>query len=399
MPLKGAARCKSANKSFMIKQKIFLKTVLLTGMSALLVGNIHAQTNVRVLNASDTSCTGSGVCLNWTDSITGSPNPDPSLNVGGGYWSQTYFNTAGFNDGSFKLTHNSGASSYSYWSGFTSGANGDTRNYGFADTTGHVGSVNWVTNQWGIMAGGGLTSTLPVTVTPGSPYLIAYWDYFSDGIDPDSHSLQISLNGDSLFTPNEIYVCNHPWPYYGNFFGDGFARPLNQPGDYFILKIHGVSATNTLVGTVIDTLAVYDPSEPFGVHQNPNWHRISFPRWSNVKSLYFTMESTDEYPPYGPNTAVYFCLDKLKVTKTGGVASASVIPKKAKVPAVPKSVEVTDYFPVTSYTGGDVSVHNVEGKEVWKTTVKAGEKINLSKLPIGEYRLRHGHKFIPVKKN
>jgi hypothetical protein len=51
-----------------------------------------------------------------------------------------------------------------------------------------------------------------------------------------------------------------------------------------------------------------------------------------------------------------------------------------------------------SYTGGDVLLYDAKGKEVWRTTVKAGEKPNLSKLPKGEYRLRHGHRIIPIKK-
>jgi len=33
-----------------------------------------------------------------------------------------------------------------------------------------------------------------------------------------------------------------------------------------------------------------------------------------------------------------------------------------------------------------------------KTIIKAGEKINLSKLPAGEYRLQHGNKLIPINK-
>jgi hypothetical protein len=376
----------------------FFKTVFLAVMLGLSVGNLNAQSNVRVLNASDIVCIGSGTCLNWTDSITGDPNPDKSQNIGGGYWDSTYFNTTGFGIGSFKLSHGSGVSQYSYWGGFTSGANGDTTNYGYADTTAHVGSVNWVPNQWGIMAGGGLSSTSPVTATKGVPYLIAYWNYFSDS--EGVPSLQISLNGDSLFNLNELYICNHPWPYYGNYYGDGFARPLNRPGDHFDLIIHGVPATGPEV-TATTRLAEYDPKEPFDVYQSPNWEQIKLPNtFSGLRSLYFTMYSTDTvagHPEYGPNTAVYFCLDKLKVTKTGGVASAATVVSKAKVAAKP-AIEVTDHFPIASYTGGDVTVHDATGKEVLKTTVKAGEKPNLSKLPEGEYRLRHGHKLIPVTK-
>jgi hypothetical protein len=116
------------------------------------------------------------------------------------------------------------------------------------------------------------------------------------------------------------------------------------------------------------------------------------------------MESTDELIigdiNYGPNTAVYFNMDKLKVTKTGGVASnvSSVALRNEKMTNTIKAVEVTDYFPVKSHSGGIVTVYDTKGKEVLKTTVKAGEKINLSKLPAGEYRLQHGNKLIPISK-
>ncbi|MDR1591327.1 MAG: DUF4465 domain-containing protein [Prevotellaceae bacterium] len=351
-----------------------------------------------VLNASDTLCFGSGTCLNWTDSITGSYSTDSSLNVGGGYWNQTFTNTGGFRIGSFKLTHYGATyineeDTVKYWGGFTSGANGDNRNFGYADTTHHSGSVNWVKNQWGVMAGGGLTT--PPTTVKGNPYLIGYWDYYSDST-ATSHTLQISLNGDSLFTPEEIWICNHPWPYYGNLFGDGFARPLNQPGDYFKLIIHGVPVTGQEKTQEVE-LAIFNSDEDT-LTQSSNWQHITINNFGAVKAIYFTLESTDETPPYGPNTAVYFNLDKLKVTKTGGVAPAATAAPRAKAAARP-AIEVTDLFPIASYTGGDVTVHDAAtGKQVLKTTVKAGEKPNLSHLPAGKYHLRHGHKTIPLKK-
>jgi hypothetical protein len=251
------------------------------------------------------------------------------------------------------------------------------------------------------MAGGGLSSTSPVTATKGVPYLIAYWDYFSDGsIDPNSHSLQIKLNGDSLFTPNEIYICNHPWPYYGNINGDGFARPFHS-GDYFDLIIHAIHANNT-ESTYTCNLARYVGR----LIQLASWTRVPLADslGTNVKSLYFTMKSTDELiidgVNYGPNTAVYFDMDKLKVTKTGGAATGATTAalRKAKAKSTPKTVKVTDYFPVKSHSGGEVIVFDEKGKEILRTKVEAGEKINLSKLPAGEYHLRHGHKLIPVTK-
>jgi hypothetical protein len=59
---------------------------------------------------------------------------------------------------------------------------------------------------------------------------------------------------------------------------------------------------------------------------------------------------------------------------------------------------VVDYFPLSSYTGGELTVYEPNGKVVLKTTLKEGEKPNLSKLPDGEYRLFHGSRVYPVLK-
>jgi hypothetical protein len=43
-------------------------------------------------------------------------------------------------------------------------------------------------------------------------------------------------------------------------------------------------------------------------------------------------------------------------------------------------------------------VYNGAGVEVLKTTVAAGERVNLSALPASSYRLKHGSKLIPITK-
>ncbi len=342
----------------------------------------------------------------WTDSVTASPNSCRT----GGFWSDTYGNTTGFQIGSFKFTHNSGFDIYSYWGGFTTGANGDSRcycsncydanctgcpNYCTADSL--SGSWGWIHNQWGVMAGGGLSSTSPITATKGVPYLIGYWDYFSE--TGGTRSLEIKLNGDSLFSPQEIYVCNHPWPYYGNIYGDGFARPFHS-GDHFDLIIHAVKS-DLREDSIVKTLALHNRIE---LVQDSTWQYVNLTGLfsgdnDSIQSLYFTMKSTDELvignTNYGSNTAVYFNLDRVKVTKTGGIASATA---KTKALTTQKAIEVTDYFPITSYTGGVVIIYNSKGEKISQFMVKAGEKINLSKLPAGKYRLQHGHKSIPFTK-
>lgn len=373
-------------------------TVFLTVMLGL--SSVRGSAQTVTLNLKDTTC------VNWQTDIY----PGNYANCeGGGFWTNTYDSIANpplcFNP--FVLSHESGFSVYSYWGGFTLSVNGDSLCYSgecpnsCACKTNNPnctlsGSNEWVLNQWGVMAGGGLSDSEPYSIVKGNPYLVGYWDYYSDS--KGLHSLEIKLNGDSLFTPQEMYVCNHPWPYYGNFFGDGFARPLNQPGDIFRLIIHGVRPNGTEVIQNV-TLAQYDSTAMYNVNQDANWKKVTLNQitFANIKSLYFTMYSTDSLSGYGPNTAVYFCIDKLKVTKTGKVASSVNNVQENQV-FTPKTLSIDDYFPIPSYTGGEVVVYDAKGKTVFKSTVVAGEKINLSKLPKGEYSLRHGSKVIPIKK-
>jgi hypothetical protein len=371
---------------FMYKNN-FLKTACLITVFGLAMMNVGAQT--LTLRSTDSLCIWNGTCTTWKYAYDG----DPANCIGGGWWLNTYNDTiVKFQAGEFYLTHQSGVDTFSYWGGFTTGSNGDTLCYSSNCPRPapciQQGSWDWVQNQWGVMAGGGIDDS--GNLVPGDPYFIAYWNYYQD--TQNNPSLQVSLADGSLFTPQEVWICNHPWPYWGNIYGDGFARPLDSIGDYFRLWIHAVN------GSKHDSIEWFLAENDGSLYQESIWQQIIFPvAWTNIELLYFTMETTDSDPIYGPNTAVYFNMDRLKVVKTG-TAPAKAVTQKAKIPAAPKFVEVKDDFPLTSYTGGDVLLYDAKGKEVWRTTVKAGEKPNLSKLPKGEYRLRHGHRVIPVKK-
>jgi hypothetical protein len=338
---------------------------------------------------------------------------------GGKFWTETYGNTTGFNSSGFHFSHNSGFDIYSYWGGFTPAWGADTRSYTVnsynsdtvcycqaadapCDLTDLSGSNAWVHNQWGCMAGYGLDSVSIDSAYEKSncaPYLVAYWDYYSE--TKGEYSLEITLQNTRTpaFYPQEVFISNHPWPYHGNICGDGFAHPFNKQGDHFYLWIHGIAADGTGNEDSIKVkLAVYDST---GLHQINKWQQVDLTSLSegigDVQSLYFTMESTDNYPPYGPNTAVYFCLDKLKVIVADSKKQPAV--KKNKTKFAKPAIEVNDYLPVTAHTGGNVIVYDSANKEVINTAVGAGEsKVDLSKLPAGKYRVRVGHKSIPVVK-
>jgi len=346
---------------------------------------------------------------NWTDTLSG------------GYWYQTYNDSiTSIRFGDFVFSHlpaGPGASFGGYyWDGFITGSNGDNGRYGLdcptpmGDPCDSTHSKPWVEHQWGIMAGGGLDSSC--NTVKGVPYLIAYWGFFMEPEyynllhmegtpPPDSmHCLTVHLADNSLFAPQEVWICNHPWPYWGNIYGDGFARPLTQAGDRFGLFIHGVKVNGQEVLHDSINLAV-NIGEGIPPIQETIWEKFDLTDLGDsIQYLYFTMYTTDADPQWGPNTAVYFNMDRLKVVNQGTAPTSTLVRQtKAPVTTVPKKpVEVKDYFPLTSYTGGEVVVYDAKGKEALRTAVKAGEKVNLSKLPAGEYHLRHGHRVIPFKK-
>jgi hypothetical protein len=245
------------------------------------------------------------------------------------------------------------------------------------------------------MAGHGLDSIYQESQT--APYLVAYWDYYSD--TQGQNSLEVTLADGSLFQPVEVYICNHPWPYWGNICGDGFAHPFEE-GDEFLLWIHAVKWDNREDSIPVE-LAFYND----GVIQETTWQKFplvgfwddSYNSPDSIKSLYFTMYSTDD-SEWGPNTAVYFCMDKLKVVDQGPAPIPAAQDAKASK-AGRQAIELRDHIALTSHKGGFVSVYDNKNKEVLRVTVKAGkDRIDLSKLPAGEYRVRHGHKSIPIKK-
>lgn len=243
-----------------------------------------------------------------------------------GYWVETYNTDEKFRQIEFDLfrfTHiptgfggTDVGDGMSYWDGFTYCTNGDTNDYGVWGS-----SDGWVAQQWGCMAGGGIKTdgdgnvltdpTGKVQVEKGIPYLVAYWGYWVETVENGAPCLQVNFANDKLYEPVGMYVNNHPWPYYGNIHGDGFASPFTDDGDSFKLIIHGFNEYKEDIGVEIEyILAEFKDGE---LHQSPDWEWIDLSALGAVSGIYFTMESTDMHNivELGPNTAVYFCMDKL----------------------------------------------------------------------------------------
>lgn len=236
------------------------------------------------------------------------------------YWTETYNiheNVLSFNDGMFNFSHIPGlfggtdvGGGMSYWDGFTICRSGDTTDYG---TVGN--SDGWVPQQWGCMAGGGLNADFQTE--QGKPYLVAYWGYYyeKEGI----HSCQVDFDGNPHRVKG-VYICNHPWPYYGNIHGDGFASAFTEPSDYFTITAHGMLNGEDTGSEVTMTLAenlgdgiVHKSGWPKGLVQSDRWQWMDLQELGEVDAVYFTMDTSDADPIYGANTAVYFCLDKMQI--------------------------------------------------------------------------------------
>ena len=213
----------------------------------------------------------------------------------------------GAESGEFMLSHlidGEGASwgGY-YWDGFTPAIGGDQTDYGQAGS-----SAGWTTMFGGCMAGGGCVINADGTVTadPAQPYFVAYYSSWAyEG--PSNQVMYVDKDGNTTFEPVGVYVCNHPWPYYGCEHGDGFGEPFGE-GDYFELIAHGVAADGSET-TVSINLVEFTNGELKALN---DWTFFDLSSLGEVESVYFTMNSTD-VGDYGMNTAAYFCMDKFQV--------------------------------------------------------------------------------------
>ena len=273
-----------------------------------------------------------------------------------GIWTQCYNDVDytwlefGDEDGEFMLSHlidGEGASwgGY-YWDGFCPAIGGDQTDYGQPGS-----SASWTTYFGGCMAGGGCVINADGTVTadPTQPYLVAYYSNWAmEG--PSNQVMFVDKEGKTTFEPVGVYVCNHPWPYYGCEHGDGFGEPFGE-GDYFELIAHGVAADGS-EKTVSINLVEFSNGE---LHALNDWTFFDLSSLGEVESVYFTMNSTDT-GDYGMNTAAYFCMDKFQV-------------KGEDDPEPPTPTEKTGAPVFNGYTTDGIHAYFIEIQESEPSTI------------------------------
>lgn len=216
-----------------------------------------------------------------------------------GVWTETYNDNdyTYWESQIFMFSHLAGGPGSSFggisWDGFTVSRNAD-------DTK----QSDWVSNQWGCMAKGGITSVDNgvVSVSSERPYIVGNYSAWTD------KCLSIMFNDGNAYTALGVYVSNHPWPYYGNIYGDGYASAMTKDGDYFKLTAHGVDAEGN-EKTLDFYLARYKDGE---LKQSKGWEWFDLSGLGEVEEIYFTMDSSDS-GNFGMNTAGYFCMDRFTV--------------------------------------------------------------------------------------
>lgn len=269
-----------------------------------------------------------------------------------GIWTECYNDADytwmefGDENGEFLLSHLIGGEGSSwggyYWDGFCPAIGGDITDYGQSGS-----SDGWTTKYGGCMAGGGCVINEDGTVTadPAQPYIVGYWGSWSE--DPTNQVMYVDSEGNTTFKPAGVYVCNHPWPYYGCEHGDGFGRAFEE-GDYFELIAHGVDADGNETTTSIK-LVEFTNGELKALN---DWTFFDLSSLGEVESVYFTMNSTDT-GAYGMNTSAYFCMDKFQVNDT---ATAIKNVNTSKEVASVKYVNLAGIESATPFNGVNIVV-------------------------------------------
>lgn len=277
-----------------------------------------------------------------------------------GYWTETY-NDLDFCEiefEKFSFSHFCDGTGWGgmSWYGFTVANNGDNTDY----------ETNWLSNQWGCIAGGGIKTDASGDIIIGEngkpevekeiPYLVAFWSAWSES--PDNHSLTVSFEEGKTYTAKGFYLNMSPWTYFSNIHGDGFARAFEK-GDYLKLFIHGLDGDLNDNGEVVEyMLAEFTDGE---LIQSSNWEWIDLTSLGEVGGIYFTLETTD-IGEYGPNTAFYFCMDKLQIEEAN---TGIISPVEAQIKVYPNPA--TEYINInTTSSINEVVISDINGRAIYR---------------------------------
>ncbi len=277
-----------------------------------------------------------------------------------------------FGNGTFSFSHLRSGNSWegTSWEGFTISRSQDT-------LLSH--EAFYPDHQWGVMAGGGVAGK-------GTPHILGYYAEYTES-SIEGHICEIKFTHTDEIEVVGCYVCNSP--YTTKCIVDGFmyARKFAK-GDYCTLTAHGVNTEGEDCGTVVYYMADYRDEDSTKWFVNKNWAWMDLSELGAVKSIYFTMETTD-VGEWGANTTFYFGLDQITIRPTKEETSLpqlSILNSQLNVYPNP----CRDILHIEGIEDGkEVNIYNLQGQLQLSTFNNQLSTINLSP---GIYIIKSGSK-------
>ena len=290
-------------------------------------------------------------------------------------WNKTFNDSAeyqSFGNGTFSFAHLRSGNSWdgTSWEGFTISRSTDT-------ILSHESF--YPDHQWGIMAGGGIDSI-------GAPFILGYFSEYTES-SLDRHICEIEFNHAQDVEAVGCYVCNSPYTTRCITEGFGYARKFAQ-GDYCTLTAHGIDDNGEDCGTVVYYMADYRSEDPNKWFLNSNWEWMDLTSLGAVKSIYFTMETTD-IGDWGSNTTFYFGLDKITIRpvkeETGITQLSTLNSQLAVYPNPSRDIIDIDGVEIDAH----IDIYTLQGQLIHTTTTT---KIDISNFDSGIYIIKSGNK-------
>lgn len=277
-----------------------------------------------------------------------------------------------FGNGTFSFAHLRSGNSWdgTSWEGFTISRSADTL----------LSHESFYPNhQWGIMAGGGVDGV-------GSPFILGYFSEYTES-SLDRHICEIEFTHALDVEAMGCYVCNSPYTTRCITQGFGYARKFAK-GDYCTLTAHGINADGKECGTVIYYMADYRDEDTTKWFLNTDWEWLDLTSLGAVRSIYFTMETTD-VGDWGSNTTFYFGLDQITIRPVKEETSIeSLLTPHSSLLTYPNPCR--DIIHIEGIDEGAlISIYNLQGMLIQHSTTPT---ISVENLTPGAYIIRSGTK-------
>ena len=300
-------------------------------------------------------------------------------------WDKTFNDSIkyqSFGNGTFSFAHLRSGNSWdgTSWEGFTISRSTDT-------LLSHESF--YPDHQWGIMAGGGVNGI-------GTPFILGYFSEYTEN-SLDSHICEIEFTHINDVEAVGCYVCNSPYTMRCITQGFGYARKFTQ-GDYCTLTAHGINTNGEECGTVVYYIADYRDEDSTKWILNTDWDWMDLTPLGAVKSIYFTMETTD-VGDWGANTTFYFGLDQITIRPIKQETSIeSLITPNTQLNVYPNPCRDIIYIDGVNY-GETISIYNIHGQLLSSQTLNTPTaSIHIPHLAPGVYIIKQQNKTAKIIK-